>query len=117
MLTIARAKYLGVRTPYSAGFVPFSNSKNLYMVKPKLIMEVAVLTHAMRVRSCASQVRSRAICVESSREDRLSGGISPLLISKFQNSGRPRVNTRRQFEFGDGNNQISKRSHIFLRCP
>ena len=51
-------------------------------------MDVAVLTHAMRVLSCASQVRSNAICVESRREGRLSGGISPLLISKFPNAGR-----------------------------
>jgi hypothetical protein len=30
------------------------------MVKPKLIIDVAVLTHAINVRSCASHVRSTA---------------------------------------------------------
>jgi hypothetical protein len=57
-------------------------------VKPKLIMEVAVLTHAMRVRSCASQVRSNAMRVESSPEVMLSGWISPLVIFQVPNSGR-----------------------------
>jgi hypothetical protein len=35
------------------------------MVNPKLIIDVAVLTHAINVRSCASHVRSTAIALLS----------------------------------------------------
>jgi hypothetical protein len=46
------------------------------MVKPKLIIDVDVRTHAIRVRSWASQVRSRASCV-------LSGWPAMLVIEKL----------------------------------
>jgi hypothetical protein len=47
------------------------------MVKPKLIIEVAVRSQAMSVRSCASQVRPKANWV-------LSVPLTPPLISKIR---------------------------------
>src|SRR5579862_1153519 len=38
-------------------------SKNLYTVKPKPIIDVAVRIHAIRVRSCAIHVRSAPNCL------------------------------------------------------
>lgn len=44
------------------------------MVKPKLIIDAAVRIHAIKVRLCASHVRSKAIGLLSSETD-------PLLIA------------------------------------
>lgn len=57
---------LGPISPYPT-WIPFSTIawKNLYIVNPKEISEIQVLTQAISVLSYAATVRDTAICVLS----------------------------------------------------
>ncbi len=94
---------------------PFScrYSKNLYIVKPKLISEVAVLTQAIKVRSWARRVRSAARSLDVSvASDKIHSFAQVLfVVTQVKAFSRPSVSPGQRHSF-----LLRSSDHKHQRC-